>query len=79
VGCGPDLIASGVTGEVFPNGSAPDLAEAIVKLLPLTNLEETRRRCREKASGYTVENAAEGIAHAFAKVAPDPKPVIQCA
>lgn len=79
VGCGPDLIEPGVTGEAFPNGSTANLAAAIVKLLPLTNQVETRRKCREKVSGYTVERAAEGIARAFAGVAPSPKPVVHCA
>ena len=65
VGCAPDLIENGVTGEVFESGSEESLARAIGKILPLTGLVETRVNCREKVAGYTVPKAAGGIAHAF--------------
>jgi glycosyltransferase involved in cell wall biosynthesis len=65
VGCAPDLIESGVTGEVFESGSEEGLAGAIGKVLPLTNLIETRVKCREKIAAYTVQQAAEGIARSF--------------
>jgi glycosyltransferase involved in cell wall biosynthesis len=62
VGSAPDLIEPGVTGAVFKTGSVEALAVAMAKVLPLANQPETRARCREKVSGYTVEKAAAGIA-----------------
>jgi glycosyltransferase involved in cell wall biosynthesis len=70
VGCAPDLVESGVTGEVFATGSEASLADAIVKALPLTESNEVRVKCREKVGGYTIEKAAEGIARAYSAVVP---------
>jgi glycosyltransferase involved in cell wall biosynthesis len=68
VGCAPDLIESGVTGEVFGSGSASCLAEALHRALPLSDSREMRERCRAKVSAYSVERAAAGIAGAYAAV-----------
>jgi glycosyltransferase involved in cell wall biosynthesis len=65
VGCAPDLIKNGVTGAVFESGSEESLARTITKVLPITDTAETRAKCREKVAGYTVLQAAEGIARAF--------------
>jgi glycosyltransferase involved in cell wall biosynthesis len=65
VGCAPDLIESGVTGEVFKTGSATDLALAIQRSYKLIGQPEVRKWCREKVGGYTVDKAAEGIAKAY--------------
>jgi glycosyltransferase involved in cell wall biosynthesis len=70
VGCAPDLVEPGVTGEVFATGSEASLADTIVKALPLTDRAEVRAKCREKVGGYTIEKAAEGIARAFSAVVP---------
>jgi glycosyltransferase involved in cell wall biosynthesis len=64
VGCGPDLIERGETGEISEAGSAASLAQAICRALPLTERAETRVKCREKVSAYSVEKAAAGIAQA---------------
>jgi glycosyltransferase involved in cell wall biosynthesis len=69
VGCAPDLIGPGVTGEVAATGSAESLAAAIQRALPLAGRLEIRERCRGKVSGYTVEKAAQGIAQAYWAVA----------
>jgi glycosyltransferase involved in cell wall biosynthesis len=69
VGCGPDLIEAGATGEVARSGSVESLSDAIARGLTLTGALETRKRCREKVSGYTVEKAAEGIARAYCSLA----------
>ena len=79
VGCAPDLIEPGLTGEVFTTGSAGSLAAAIGSLLPLTDQAEIRAKCREKVSGYTVEKAAEGIARAFSAVVCAQRPLAHCA
>jgi glycosyltransferase involved in cell wall biosynthesis len=65
VGCAPDLIAGGETGEIFETGSATSLAQVICRILPLTERAGTRAKCREKVSAYTTEKAAAGIAQAF--------------
>lgn len=65
VGCAPDLVEPGVTGEIAATGSAESLAAAIEKALTLVGRTEIRSRCREKVSGYTVDKAAQGIAEAY--------------
>jgi len=65
VGCAPDLIEPGVTGEIFETGSAQSLASALMRAFPLMGRVEIRKKCREKVAGYTVEKAAQGIAKAY--------------
>lgn len=65
VGCAPDLVEPGVTGEVFPSGSAEALRDALLRALSLIDRPEVRERCRTKVAQYTVEKAAEGIAQAY--------------
>lgn len=65
VGCAPDLIEPGVTGEVFKAGSAEDLTSALQRAVRLVSRPEVREVCRKKVNGYTVEKAAEGIAKAY--------------
>jgi glycosyltransferase involved in cell wall biosynthesis len=69
VGCAPDLIEPGVTGEISATGSVASLASAIGRAMALIGRSEVREKCREKVSGYTVEAAAEGIAKAYWDVA----------
>lgn len=66
VGCAPDLITPGITGEIFPYPSASELAAAITRLLPRTDNGLTALACRERVSHYTVQQAAEGITEALA-------------
>jgi glycosyltransferase involved in cell wall biosynthesis len=68
VGCAPDLIDPGVTGDIFETGSARSLAAAIRRAMALIGRPEIRERCRQKVSGYTVVKAAEGIARAYRAV-----------
>src|SRR5206468_4280118 len=65
VGCAPDLLDRGVTGEIHETGSAQSLAMAIQRALALIGRSEIREKCREKVRGYTVEKAAAGIARAY--------------
>ncbi len=67
VGCAPDLIEPGVTGETCEVGSADALVGAIGRALYLAG-PEVRARARTKAEGYSLERAAQGIAGAFAAV-----------
>jgi glycosyltransferase involved in cell wall biosynthesis len=68
VGCAPDLIEPGITGEIAATGSAESLAAAINRALALVGRPEIRERCCDKVSGYTVEKAAQGIAQAYREV-----------
>jgi len=68
VGCAPDLIEEGLTGEIFRTGSAASLAEAVKKGLRLISDSATPEKCRKKVNNYTVFTAAEGIARAYKAV-----------
>jgi len=65
VGCAPDLILPGVTGEVCRADSAEDLARAVHAASLLGDSEQVRRRCREHVAQYSVDAAAGGIARAY--------------
>ena len=62
VGCGPDLVEPGVTGEVFPFGDAAALAEALRSLAAdPQRLESMGRSARVRVmEEYSVEKAVEG-------------------
>jgi hypothetical protein len=57
-----------VTGEIFSNGSAEELAAAIARVLPRTGDSATAQACRQRAAQYTMERAAAGIAEAYRAV-----------
>jgi len=79
VGCAPDLVAPGLTGEMFETGSAAGLSAALVRALGLVNRADIRNSCRNRVGGYTVAKAAEGIANAYWDVVNTPKNVVsQC-
>ena len=65
VGCAPDLIEPGVTGEVFAASSVPDLHGVFKRAFLLINSLSVRTQCRNKVSDYSVEKAANGIALAY--------------
>ena len=65
VGCAPDLIEPGMTGEIARAGSVEDLTAALRRAFTLTERTEIRDNCRRVVGGYTVDKAAEGIAQAF--------------
>lgn len=65
VGCVPDLVTAGETGEVFETGSVEGLAGAIGRAARLVGSPEIRDRCRKRVAGYTTERAAQGIADAY--------------
>ncbi|MEP6714503.1 MAG: glycosyltransferase family 4 protein [Terriglobia bacterium] len=65
VGCSPDLIVPGATGEVFDTGSCDALAAAIAKALNLKGRPDIREACRKRIAAYSIEKAAEGIARAY--------------
>lgn len=64
VGCGPDLIEPGLTGEVFPLGDTDALASAICRMLGRKRLPEVQEALRRKMEVYSIETAAKGILEA---------------
>jgi glycosyltransferase involved in cell wall biosynthesis len=68
VGCGPDLVLPGVTGEICQPGSAESLRAAIDRAFALVDRVEIRARCRATVGAYSLERAAEGIAAAYRAV-----------
>jgi glycosyltransferase involved in cell wall biosynthesis len=68
VGCAPDLIQPGCTGEIAAANSVESLREALLRALAWAGDPALRARRREKIAGYTVEKAAQGIARAFLAV-----------
>jgi glycosyltransferase involved in cell wall biosynthesis len=66
VGCAPDLIRPGVTGEVAPAGQVDALTAALARVLAAPNDAARRDACRQQAAGYSVARAAEGLARGLA-------------
>lgn len=65
VGCAPDLVEPGRTGEICSIGEIQSLATTLERALKLIGGQEIRESCRQKIKGYTVEKAAEGIARGY--------------
>jgi len=68
VGCAPDLIEPGVTGEVCKINSVSSLAQAMKRAFGLVGKAGIAQKCREKVDGYTIENAARGINEAYCSI-----------
>ncbi|MEZ4731752.1 MAG: glycosyltransferase family 4 protein [Caldilineaceae bacterium] len=65
VGCAPDLIVPGETGEIFASDNIAQLTAAIAKVLAWSGTLTVRERCRAQVANYTIDQAAAGIAQAF--------------
>jgi glycosyltransferase involved in cell wall biosynthesis len=65
VGCAPDLVEPGGTGEVVSADSREALTAGLVRVLSLVGTAEARERCRCRVAVYSVKAAAEGIAQAY--------------
>ncbi len=76
VGCVPDLIRSGTTGEVFRADSVEDLRAALGRAARLIGRREIRIACRAVVAAYGIEEAAAGIAAAFQAAAAAPRVVV---
>lgn len=70
VGCAPDLVLPGITGEVCQPGSATSLADALTRCaewsLPASAV--LRQKCRDRVNQYTIAHAAEGVKQAWQKI-----------
>ena len=58
VGCAPDLVESGHTGEVFPFGDPAELAWAVERVRSGPSRAEA---CRERVHNYSFDAATEGL------------------
>jgi glycosyltransferase involved in cell wall biosynthesis len=65
VGCAPDLIVPGRTGETFTAGSVSELTAALLRGLRLVGDPVARTHCRSHVENYTIAKAAEGVAAAY--------------
>jgi glycosyltransferase involved in cell wall biosynthesis len=68
VGCAPDLVEPGRTGEVFPAGDVEALRQALGRAVAYLGRDEVRACCRARVEGYSVRTAAAGLARAFGEV-----------
>lgn len=68
VGCGPDLVEPGITGEIARLDDVPALAAGIDRVLGFDPIA-TRRHLAERMAVYSPERAAEGILEAGAALA----------
>lgn len=67
VGCAPDLITPDATGDVFRTGNIDSLASALKRMRSaIESGRDFKPACRERASAYSFEAAAQGLARACA-------------
>lgn len=72
VGCAPDLVKSGRTGEVFATHDVAGLTQALNRVAgwSQTAPERTRANCRDLVDGYSIAKAAQGILRAWQGINP---------
>jgi len=61
VGCAPDLIRSGLTGEVFERGNIEDLARKIKDISRYINSETSKKEIQSKNEIYSIEIATKNL------------------
>lgn len=65
IGCAPDLIESGRTGEVYETGNTSAFAMALERVAAYAGTGACREACLERVNRYSVAEAARGIAEAY--------------
>jgi glycosyltransferase involved in cell wall biosynthesis len=68
VGCAPDQVEPGITGEII-GGTSESIANGLMRALRLVDREDVRNNCRSTVGNYSVERASKGISEAFQQVA----------
>jgi glycosyltransferase involved in cell wall biosynthesis len=68
VGCAPDLIDSGTTGEQYPVGNVSRLAEAVDDMLPCLGTTRVQERVAEKMRKYSLNTTVNGLLDAVQAV-----------
>ena len=61
VGCAPDLVEPGTTGERFPVGDVDALAESVDAMLGCLGDDHLRRAVAETMQTYSLDTAVDGI------------------
>lgn len=64
VGCAPDLIDSGETGEMYPLGDVVALSRALERALPLADSPHVAQALNRKMDVYSLETATAGTLEA---------------
>ena len=70
VGCGPDIVHPGVTGDIFPMGDVEALAELMLRHRDLPTMG---RNAQQKIESYSAESAAKALQDAIATVGRCPR------
>jgi glycosyltransferase involved in cell wall biosynthesis len=65
VGCAPDLVTPGVTGEIAPLDDVPALTAALERMRQCCEAgHDWKPACRERADEYSMDRASEGLVEA---------------
>lgn len=65
VGCGPDLIDPGLTGDIFPMGDTQSLAAAMTAWSDPARWRASSEAVHRKIEGYSIQRAADGVMEAI--------------
>lgn len=65
VGCGPDLIDAGLTGDIFPMGDTQSLAAAMMAWADPARCQAASEPVHRKIEGYSIQRAADGVIEAM--------------
>ena len=62
VGCAPDLVTPGATGEIFPTGNLAELAAALGRIRAgVESGRDYARACRERAASHSFDRTTAGL------------------
>jgi glycosyltransferase involved in cell wall biosynthesis len=64
VGCGPDLIDRGITGEIFPVGNVESLASFMAEWADQTRCRLAQSAVKRKIGGHSIERAVNTLLEA---------------
>jgi glycosyltransferase involved in cell wall biosynthesis len=78
VGCGPDLVLRGETGDVHRTGDVDDLAAALARVRAVGGRAAMDAACRARANLYGFAAASTGLVAACQAVMPNDTRVIAC-
>jgi glycosyltransferase involved in cell wall biosynthesis len=81
VGCGPDLVVRGETGEIHRTGDVDDLAAALARVRAAGGRAKMAEACRARVNLYGFGAASTGLVAACQAVMPDdaqPARVVAC-
>jgi glycosyltransferase involved in cell wall biosynthesis len=68
VGCGPDLVDNGITGDIYPTGRVDALSALLVKYADSARLAAMGRNAARKIESYSVPAAAAALLKAVEQV-----------